>query len=168
MLFRKYLAFVPSTSPWIWCCVLTWWIDRFLMELGHRSSSEVLCTHSDIQYVQLHQYITCIACLVQIIYSVRERVTQFKREAQLMGIDDIPCQLHIYIIQSLICTSWTTVIVCLIDVSPWLCLESVVQNRASIAALAICCIMCSLPAEAWLWDRLLQRALFDQSGPMDI
>ena len=168
MLFRKYLAFVESTFPWIWVCILTWWTDRLFVELGHRSSDTMICTHSDIQYVNMHQYLTIIACTAQIIYSIRERTKQFKREAQIMGIEDIPCQWAIYICCTVICVAWTITVVCLIDVSPWLCIDTIVQYRASIALLSILCVMCAIPIEAKIWNTQLQNALADQSGPMDI
>ena len=168
MLFRKYLAFIESTNPWIGACILTWWTDRLFVELGHRSSDTVLCTHSDIQYVHMHQYLTIFACTAQIIYSIRERTAQFQREAQIMGIVDIPCQWPIYICCTVICVAWTITIVCLIDVSPWLCIGTFVQYRASIALMATLITMCTIPIEAKIWDTQLQQALLHETGPIDI
>jgi len=166
MLFRKYLAFVPSTFPWIWCCLLTWWADRLFVEFGHRTTDAPICAHSDIQYVYIHQSLTIVALLAQIIYSGRERTTQFRREAQIIGAGNTPCTFHIYLIQSIVCLAWTTIVVCLVDVSPWLCIESVVQNRASISLLSLCLLCVTLPIEAWIWDHTLQSAL--RIAPVDI
>jgi len=168
MLVRKYLAFIPSTWPCICICLATWFLDRLFVEFGHRSEYQTLCTHSDLQYVQMHQLLTAIATILQIIWSVRERRMQFKREAALMGLEDPICAFHIYILQTFICISWTTVVVTLFDVSPWLCIDSVAQNRASLALLSLSIIGGSLPVEAYFWDRHLQIALRDQSGPIDI
>lgn len=169
MLFRKYLAFVPSTSPWVWCCLLTWWADRLFVEFGHRATDASLCTHNALQYVTVHQYLTIAAVTAQIIYSVRERLIQFRREAAIMmGTGNVPCTLHIYIIQTIVCIAWTTIVVCLIDVSPWLCMETVVNNRASISFAAVILICIALPVEAWIWDKTLQDALKYYSGPIDI
>ena len=168
MLFRKYLAFIESTFPWIWVCLLTWWIDRLFVELGHRSSDTVICTHSDIQYVKLHQYLTIVACVAQIMHSINRRKTQFKREARIMGIEDMPCQWFIYFGSIIVCSGWTCVIVCLIDVSPWLCIDTIVQNRASITLLSLLAIAVAVPIEAKIWDKTLQDTLQYQSGPIDI
>ena len=86
----------------------------------------------------------------------------------MMGTGNVPCTLHIYIIQTIVCIAWTTIVVCLVDVSPWLCIETVVNNRASISFVAIVAIFIALPVEAWIWDKTLQDALKCHSGPIDI
>jgi hypothetical protein len=168
MLLRKYLALYSSTYPWIWCCLATWLLDRFFVEFGHRTSDAPMCTHSDLQYVQIHQYITMVAVASQIIYSVKERITQFKRECALMDIRQTTCKWHIHITQTIICLSWSTIIVCIVDVSPWLCIPIVVQYRASIAILAIIILCISLPLEAWLWDKTINQYLPYQTDSIDI
>lgn len=168
MLFRKYLAFIPSTTPCIWICIITWFLDRLLVEFGHRSSHETFCTHSDLQYVTMHQWLTGLATSCQIIWSIQSRKLQFKREASLMGIQTHICAFHIYIIQPIICTCWSIVVVCIFDVSPWLCIDWILDNRASLTLLSISIILGCLPLEAYLWDKKLQIALRDESGPIEI
>ena len=127
-----------------------------------------MCTHNDLQYVSLHQYITMIAITAQIIYSTKERLQQFDRECKLMGIRTIPCKCHIYIIQTIICLSWSVVIVCIVDVSPWLCIATIVHYRASITILALTVLCMTLPLEAWLWDKTIEKAMPYQPDVIDI
>jgi len=168
MLFRKYLAFVPSTFPCIWICLISWFLDRLLVEFGHRTSPSKLCTHNDLQYVNIHQWLTGIATFFQIIWSIQARTHQFKREASLMGIQSYICHFHIYILQTIICVCWSLVVVCQSDVSPWLCIDWILDNRASLTLMAISIIIGCVPVEAYLWDRKLQNALREESEPFEI
>ena len=168
MLFRKYLAFVESTFPWFWVCVLTWWADRLFVEIGHRNKNHTICTHSEIQYVQIHQYMTAMATILQIIYSIRKRITQFKREAQIMGIDNIPSIIPIILFSTIICIAWCIILTCLLDLSPWLCIDYILNHRATIAFSAMCILTCTIPLESKVWDRQLQRALRIGGHAIDI
>lgn len=168
MLFRKYLALYSSTYPWIWCCIVTWILDRFFVEFGHRNYDAPMCTHNDLQYVAIHQYITLIAVLAQIIHSTKERTIQFERECKLMGITNKPCKWHIYTTQTIICVAWATIIVCIVDVSPWLCIQTFVRYRASITILALTILCITLSTESWLWDKTIENLLPYQPDIIDI
>jgi len=159
MLFRKYLAFRESTFPWFWVCVLTWLSDRLFVEIGHREKTHTICTHSEIQYVQIHQYMTTGATILQIVYSIRKKINQFKREANIMGIEKIPSFIPIVFFSTIICTSWCIVLTCLIDLSPWLCIDYILNRRATIAFTTMCILICAIPFESKVWDRQLQKAL---------
>jgi len=168
MLFRKYLAFIDSTFPWVWVCLITWWIDRLFVEMGHRTIDNLLCTHSDLQYVKIHLCLIIGACLVQTVHSSRKRKEQFTREARIMGINTVPCLWHIYISCFCACLSWTIIIVCIVDVSPLLCIDLILQYRASLTLIAISVLGCQLPCEAHIWDRALQKSLKEENCPIDI
>lgn len=168
MLFRKYLAVVQSTYPWTWLCLLTWWFDRLFVEFGSRSIENQICTHSEIQYVEIHKYMTVFATGMQIFYSVKQRREQFIREAHIMGIVKIPTTVPIFICETIITICWQIVIVCIIDVSPWLCIHNVLYHRATITLLAILLIVASIPLEGIIWDKQLQNALQWANGPMEI
>lgn len=137
---RRFFAFFSATFPWVWCCCLGWWVDRFLVEMGHRSSSSEICSHNDLQYVRQHQAVTGVAVLVQIIWVCLERRKQFQRESELiLGYDSksdapIPRLGGLYLLQAGICLSWAGVLACIFDVSPWLCLSHLLKWRASLIA----------------------------------
>lgn len=169
MFFRKYLAFVETTFPWVFCCCLTWWLDRLFVEFGHRLSDSPTCHHSDIQYMRLHQYVTIAAVLAQIIHTVLKRKVQFHRELTLIGVHSYkPCIYHLYIVQSILCIAWASVLVCLVDVSPWLCMTLVLNYRASIAVAAFCVVLMALLVERILWQKALDRALQMEPDTIDI
>ena len=160
MFFRKYLAFVEAVFPWMFCCIFGWWIDRLFVEFGHRSTDSPICLHSDLQYVRWHQFVTTTACSIQIIYSVRIRKTQFKRELDILSVvNHHPCLVHLYMVQAILCVAWASVIGCLIDVSPWLCIPFVNEYRATISATAIIVVVGSLLLERKLWTLTLNRAI---------
>ena len=74
--------------------------------------------------VHWHQAITITACIAQSVHSVTARKRQFKRELMLVGVvEHQPCLIHLYFVQTLLCRLGIDAICCLIDVSPWLCLE---------------------------------------------
>lgn len=169
MFFRKYFAFVETTFPWVFCCFLTWFLDRLFVELGHRNTDSPTCTHNDLQYVQWHQYVTIVAVLAQIIHVIRIRKLQFYRELSLMGVGlNKPCIHHIYFIQVILCVSWATIITCLIDVSPWLCLPTILNNRASITSIASICIYTCIIIERKIWGWTLERTLTLDPDTIDI
>ena len=163
MYIRKNLAFVSSTYPWVWGSFVTWWMDRLFVEFGHRVTSAPLCNHSNIQYVTLHCYITILAIACQTIYSIQTRSKQFKREEILLGLDETPtCRIStisIYLLQLLICFHWAIVVACLADVSPWLCNNYILTNRASIAVSAVGIIAVLVHAEQKLYTYALKVSL---------
>lgn len=169
MFFRKYLAFVETTFPWVFCCCLTWWFDRLLVEFGHRASDSPTCHHSDIQYMRLHQYVTIVAVCAQICHTVYKRKHQFKRELILVGVAIYePCLWHLYFVQSILCIAWTTILVCLVDVSPWLCVVNILETRASISAGAFGVVLFGLILERTLWQKTLDRAVELDPDTIDI
>lgn len=169
MFFRKYLAFVETIFPWVFCCVISWWVDRLFVEFGHRTTDSPTCTHSDLQYVHWHQFVTATAVFAQTVYSVSNRRKQFKRELTLVGVISYkPCLIHLYALQSLLCVSWSIVIACLIDVSPWLCLESVLEYRASISASALLSVLFCLIMERKCWSWTLNKAVTMDSNTLVI
>lgn len=158
MYFRKYLAFVETTCPWIFCCFLAWWSDRLFVEFGHRTTDSPTCTHSDLQYVHWHQAMTGCAVFAQIIHSARQRHAQFRRELSLVAsVTDEPCLLHLLVVQIVLCVSWAGIIACLVDVSPWLCVPSILQYRASISLGCLGLVFSSLVMERKLWGRTLDN-----------
>lgn len=160
MFFRKYLAFVQTTFPWVFCCVLTWWADRLFVEIGHRPTDSPTCSHSDLVYVHWHQAMTLAAVLAQCIHSTLARRRQFKRELTLIGVgQDQPCMIHLYALQIALCTAWATIVVCLIDVSPWLCIPYILDHRAIIALSAFKLVITCLGVERYIWERSLRRAI---------
>lgn len=169
MFFRKYLAFIETTFPWVFCCCLTWWLDRLFVEFGHRATDSPTCHHSDIQYMRLHQYVTVVAVCAQISHSVYNRKSQFKRELSLVGVVAYqPCLLHLYVVQSILCVAWTTLLACLVDVSPWLCIGTVLENRASLSGIAFGVVLLGLVTERMLWQKTLDRAVELDPDTIDI
>ncbi len=169
MFLRKYLACVEAVFPWMFCCVIGWWMDRLFVEFGHRTTDSSTCIHSDLQYVHWHQAITITACIAQSVYSVTARKRQFKRELMLIGVvEHQPCLIHLYFVQTILCVAWASILCCLIDVSPWLCLENILQYRASISATALLVILCGLVLERKLWSSTLTRAVRLDSKSIDI
>jgi len=158
MLVRKYCAFVSSTFPWVWGCCLTWWVDRLLVEMGHRSTSAPLCNHSQLQYVSMHCYATAMAVVGQSVYSFVGRRKQFHRESILLGIRQ-PCIVHLGLCQIGICILWSIVVACLIDVSPWLCYGFILEHRATIALVAIKMVLVMVVVEQKLYEWTLKRAV---------
>jgi len=159
MIVRKYYAFVSSTVPCVGICILSWWIDRLLAEMGHRVSGVLLCTHNSLQYVQMHCYMTIVAVVCQSIWSVAVRKKQFVRESIILGIEQTPCAIHLYLLEIGICTAWTVVVACLIDISPWLCYDWFLENRAVIAAGAMASAIAMVHLEQYLYTWTLRRVV---------
>lgn len=155
MFIRQYGAFFSSTFPWLFVCIICWWLDRLFMELGHRRSETTFCYHNNLQYVNIHCMVTILAVCCQSAHSIWRRNKNFKREAVLLGVTT-PCTYHLYILQSAICCAWAVIFACIIDVSPWLCFQSIVQKRASIAAIAMAMLCALLYMEQLLYNRTLQ------------
>lgn len=162
MAVRKYCAFVSSTFPWVWGCCLTWWIDRLLVEMGHRSTSAPLCNHSNLQYVSLHCWTTVVAVAGQSVYSIVGRQQQFRRETILLGVRQ-PCIVHLSLFQVGICALWFVVIACLVDVSPWLCYEFVLEHRGTIAVIALQLVLLLLILEQKLYEWTLKKAVMAET-----
>ena len=158
MFFRKYLAFYDSTFPWVWCIIISWWTDRLFVELGHRSIFSELCTHNDLQYVHIHQYLTVAAIFVQSISIIKSRKKQFNREVILTGSTKT-CLAHIYLLQIVFIVGWTSILSVLLDVSPWLCKVIILEYRACIATSAIVIICLANFTEKLSWDWSLQRGI---------
>lgn len=157
-MYRK--RFYAATYPWVWCCCLTWLIDRLLVEFGHRSTFSNICTHNDLQYVHQHQFITAMAVLVQIIWICGKRKKIFKRENILLGNDShTGCILHLYILLACICISVTGILACIFDVSPWLCIPYVLNYRASLIALFGGSAIILIHVEQVLYTRALKKGV---------
>jgi hypothetical protein len=165
MFFRKYLAFFESVHPWTFCCLCTWWVDRLFVEFGHRQTSSPICIDTELQYVRLHQYITVVAFFFQSCSIILKRRLQFKRELALVDISDMPCICHIYVLNMIMCISWTIILCCIVDVSPWLCVEQVTKFRASMSLVSILSVGASVALERVLWEKTLSRAV---DLPVDI
>lgn len=160
MFYKKNLSVYDSTFPFVWVCMLTWWIDRLLVELGHRSSDSDVCIHSDLQYVHLHQYICYLLVAVQVAKAFIQRRREYAREAQLVDSNIHPCSSVIILIcQTILVCAWSSIFFVLLDVSPWLCVSQILDRRAMIAMGCLMCILMILPLEAVLWDRFLQTGL---------
>jgi len=158
MFFRKYLAFYDSTFPWVWCIIISWWFDRLFAELGHRYIGRHVCTHNDLQYVHIHQYITAVAIIIQSIAIMKSRKIQFNREVILSGSTKT-CLIHIYFLQLILVVAWTSVLSVLLDVSPWLCNPSILLYRACISSFACITILIAVCIEKILWDWSLRRGI---------
>ena len=169
MFFRKYFACVESLFPCVFCCAATWWLDRLFVELGHRASDTPICNHNDLQYVHWHQGFTALAVFAQSLYVVRRRRTQIHRECILLGVSGGPaCLWHLYFVQAALCAAWSAILLCLMDVSPWLCVAAVLDNRATITLLSGLAVVACLVLERFLWDWTLQRALRAGCATVDI
>jgi hypothetical protein len=169
MFYRKYFAFVETTCPWLACCFFTWWSDRLFVEFGHRTTDSAVCTHNDLQYVHWHQAITTVAVSAQIIHSSTMRKKQFQRELALVGVSSHkPCLWHLYFVQCILCVAWASFIVCLIDVSPWLCIPAVLEYRASISLAAVGCVIAGLALEKHIWTSTLHRAVKREPNSIEI
>lgn len=160
MYYRKNLSIYDSTFPFVWVSILTWWLDRLFVELGHRSSDMSVCLHNDLQYVRFHQY-TCVTLVIlQVFKSVLVRRREHVREAQLVNSTTHPgAVVCIFVCQCILVFAWCTIFSVLLDVSPWLCVHALLQNRAVIVLLSLVAILMTLPVEAILWDCFLQRGL---------
>ena len=156
---RRHLAFFSATAPWVWCCCAAWWVDRLLVELGHRTTDSPICIHSDLQYVRYHQAVTIIATKLQTVWFCRETRQQFRRERILLGQGhgSLPCMVHIYLCHAITCVCWTGVLACVFDVSPWLCMQAVLSRRASLMALFGIGAVTSVVLERTLYAILLSR-----------
>jgi hypothetical protein len=102
---------------------------------------------------------TIVAVLCQSVWSVVVRKKQFVRESTILGIEQTPCAIHLYLLEIIICTAWTVVVACLIDVSPWLCYDCFLENRAVIAAGAMATAIAMVHLEQWLYTWTLQKAV---------
>ena len=158
MFFRKYLALYDSTFPWVWCIIISWWFDRLLVELGHRYIHSEICTHNDLQYVYIHQHITSAAIIIQALSIIRSRKKQFNREVILLGSTKT-CLVHIYVLQIFFITGWTSILSVLLDVSPWLCKQTILDNRACIATASFIILCLASLTEKISWDWSLQRGM---------
>ena len=54
---------------------------------------------------------------------------------------------------------WSIVVACLVDVSPWLCYDFVLEHRATIALLAIQMVFVMVVVEQKLYEWTLKRAV---------
>lgn len=163
MYFKKNLSVYDSTFPFVWVSVLTWWLDRLLMELGHRSADSPVCAHNDLQYARMHQSIGITLVVFQIVKASMRRRREYTREAQLVQSVVHGCTtVWISVIQSILVVAWAIIFAVLLDVSPWLCMPSVLQNRAIIAAVSLLGILLTLPVETLVWDYCLQKGLLNE------
>lgn len=160
MFYRKYVAFFDAVYPWVSICCTTWWVDRLLVEFGHRVPDSEICTHSDLQYVKWHQVFTVVAVVSQTIHATKKRSKQLERECLLMlGKIDRRCFIYVFISQLLLCIFWCAVIVTIVDFSPWLCMTSILHRRATIAFFSLMGAFVSFHLDARIYSWLLQRQL---------
>lgn len=163
MYYKKNLSLYDSTFPFVWVCLFTWWVDRLLVELGHRSSLTDICLHNDLQYVNLHQYIFASLVLIQIVVSTAKRYREYDRESQLVQSTPYNCNIvWIFCVQCVLVSAWSVIFSVLLDVSPWLCVKPVVEYRALIACFSLACIVVTLPIETLAWDKSLQYGLINE------
>lgn len=155
MSLQRYFAFRSSTFPLVFCCITTWFLDRLFVEFGHRSEYSLVCIHNDLQYVTYHQWVTGIAALCQAILASRRRRACIKREAILLGRTDERCLWHLYICQCILAILWTSILACALDFSPWLCVPTVLKNRATIITCALSLLVSVQYIERWLYNRTL-------------
>jgi hypothetical protein len=160
MFYRKYLAFFDAIHPWVTICCTTWWVDRLLVEFGHRVPDSEICDHSDLQYVKWHLAFTVVAVIAQTISATRRRSIQFKRECLLLGTTHSPrfsdCM---FITQLPLCVFWCAAVVTTIDFSPWLCIPYVLHRRATFSLLSLLGVAASFLLDTQNYDWLLQRRL---------
>ena len=154
MIVRKYCALFSSTCPWLLLCIICWWLDRLFMELGHRRTDSTFCYHNNLQYVNMHCIVTILAVIGQSIHSSYQRREHFRRETVLLGTKPA-CIFHLYLLQFVICCMWTVIFACIVDVSPWLCFDTIVLKRASITAFAMGMLCFSVYLEQFLYNRAL-------------
>lgn len=160
MYYKKNLSIFDSTFPFVWICVITWWVDRLFVELGHRSTDTLICIHSNLQYIHYHQYTTSVLVVMQIMKTIAKRRREFVRESLLTNsVTSIYAIFTISILQSILVLAWCSIVLTLLDVSPWLCVDYVLENRALYSFSSLLCIMIALPVETVLWDWFLQRGL---------
>ena len=163
MYYKKNLSIYDSTFPFVWVCLLTWWLDRLFVELGHRSSDSAVCIHNDLQYVHVHQYLCATLVGLQIVRAVLRRRHEYHRESRLVDSVAHRCNsVCIGVFQSILVVSWCAIFSVLLDVSPWLCVPWLLECRAVIALTSLVDILATLPAEAFVWDYFLQQGLLSE------
>lgn len=160
MYYKKNLSIYDSTFPFVWVCVITWWLDRLFVELGHRSTDSSVCIHNNLQYIHYHQYTTFLLLGMQVTKAITKRRREFLRESKLTNsVATCHATFIIGIIQTILVLSWASIIFMLIDVSPWLCMGYILENRAVFSLSALACILLLLPLETFFWDWSIQRGL---------
>ena len=160
MYFEKYLSIYNSTFPCIWVCVISWWFDRLLVEFGHRVTDSPICHHNNLQYVLTHRVITYFLMFIQICCCCFLKRKQFYREAALCH-SSASCLFPIYIAQIFLVLSWSTIFSVILDVSPWLCIPPILENRAIISLGAVAVIFFILPLQTFIWDKFLEYGIND-------
>ena len=154
-MFYKYLYL--STTPFLWVLIMSWWLDRFFVELGHRSSATEFCSHNKLQYVQIHQWMSMLLCIAQTVYFCHARMRSIRRELRILKAEIRLCTLIPFYI---ICCCMTTVILgCILDVSPWLCVSTIVEMRAIYTATACVLWVASFITERSFYHYLIERAV---------
>lgn len=160
MYYKKNLSVYDSTFPFVWICVITWWVDRLLVELGHRSTDSLVCIHNNLQYIHYHQYTTSALVFIQMVKAIAKRRREFIRESKLANsFTSIYAIVTIGMLQTVLVLAWCSIVLTLLDVSPWLCVDDVLENRALYSFVSLFCIVIVLPVETILWDWFLQRGL---------
>tara|TARA_B100001059_G_scaffold141428_1_gene141477 strand:+ start:783 stop:1292 length:510 start_codon:yes stop_codon:yes gene_type:complete len=157
MSMNRHFRFQSSTFPLVFCCLVTWFLDRLFVEFGHRATSSPICIHNDLQYVLFHRWLTALAVVGQTVYACRRRRDGLTRELVLIGSSaKAGCLCHLYMCQATLALGWTTILACALDFSPWLCVSAVLDNRASLITIAFCVILFVYHLERCLYDRTLQ------------
>lgn len=160
MYYKKNLSIYDSTFPFVWVCVVTWWVDRLLVELGHRSTDTLVCIHNNLQYIHYHQYTTSALVCMQIVKAIAKRRREFVRESKLSSSVTSHCAVFtVGILQTMLVLAWCSIVLSLLDVSPWLCVGYVLENRAFLSFGSLVCILCVLPVETILWDWFIEKGL---------
>ncbi len=64
--------------------------------------------------------------------------------------------------QTTLVFAWASIALVLLDVSPWLCVNYFLENRAVIALVEFVIILVVLPAESFFWDWSIRKGLEPQ------
>lgn len=153
----RHFGFHSSTFPLVFCCIVTWFLDRLFVEFGHRATSSPICIHNDLQYVSFHQGLTALAVLGQTVYASRRRRDGLSREIILIGsTNKAGCLCHLYMCQAILALGWTSILSCALDFSPWLCVPAVLNNRAMLITAAFCAILIVYHLERCLYEQTLR------------
>ena len=158
MYYKKNLSIYDSTFPFVWVCIITWWVDRLFVELGHRSTDSLVCIHSNLQYIHYHQYTTTMLLVLQVVKAVIKRRREFVRESALVN-SKASASCVLAILQMILVVAWTAIVSVLLDVSPWLCVDYFLEHRAVSSLVAFGAILIVLPVESIFWDWSIQRGL---------
>jgi hypothetical protein len=107
-----------------------------------------------LQYVNMHCVMSVLALFCQYAYSIYKRTMNYEREIILLQTKK-SCIFHLHILQFIICFAWSVIFACIIDVSPWLCFDSIVNKRAIYTSIAIVMLILTIYLEQSLYNKAL-------------